>query len=368
MEFQPERGRAATISTGIARPGFEQNSTAASIDRTSDPLPDHPRQPGRCNRRSARTSNSISRPTCRRAASAEVGLFEKDFTNYIVPRIQNGITTDPLAPGHLADVITFLNIPQPGRGARTWPTIRSSIFLPRPFDGLGIESNLTLVDSEIIEYQPPQTAQVQRGLLPGTSPGDLEPGRLSTKPMASTSGCGRVCQPQPVRPRGDKTLDVLQDDRLTLDFTSAYRIDKNLAGLLQRQEPAEHAPALLTRAHPTGRSSANSTTPPSRLAYAPTSRNPTHEAQPCRRRRACRRPLATTAAAAPSYTLSDHLKVADGGWDYASFDPVHGKVFISRGGGVTVVDVATKAVSTLTSPGAGRMHESLPLDRVSCLL
>lgn len=78
--------------------------------------------------------------------------------------------------------------------------------------------------------------------------------------------------------------------------------------------------------------------------------------------------LAATAVAAPSYTLTDHLKMVDGGWDYTSFDPVHGKVFVSRSGGVTVVDVATKSLSTLTISGAGRMHESLPLDGGKLLL
>ena len=50
--------------------------------------------------------------------------------------------------------------------------------------------------------------------------------------------------------------------------------------------------------------------------------------------------LAGAAIAAPAYTLTDHLKLADGGWDYTSFDPAHGRVFISRNGGVTVVDRA----------------------------
>ena len=79
--------------------------------------------------------------------------------------------------------------------------------------------------------------------------------------------------------------------------------------------------------------------------------------------------LAGAAGAAPAYGVTDRLKMADGGWDYTSFDPVHGRVFISRGGGVTVVDVGTKSVSTLTiPPGAGRMHESLPLDHGKLLL
>jgi DNA-binding beta-propeller fold protein YncE len=79
--------------------------------------------------------------------------------------------------------------------------------------------------------------------------------------------------------------------------------------------------------------------------------------------------LATTAGAAPaSYAVTDRLKMTDGGWDYASFDPVHGRVFISRSGGVTVIDVAAKTVGLLPIAGAGRMHESLPLDHGKLLL
>jgi DNA-binding beta-propeller fold protein YncE len=78
---------------------------------------------------------------------------------------------------------------------------------------------------------------------------------------------------------------------------------------------------------------------------------------------------AGASAAPPSYSLTGHIKVDDGGWDYASFDAAHGRVFVSRSAGaVTVVDVATKAVSTLTIPGSGRMHESLPLNHGALLL
>jgi DNA-binding beta-propeller fold protein YncE len=78
---------------------------------------------------------------------------------------------------------------------------------------------------------------------------------------------------------------------------------------------------------------------------------------------------AGASAAPPSYSVTGHIKVDDGGWDYASYDPAHGRVFISRSAGaVTVVDVATKAVNTLTIPGSGRMHESLPLNHGALLL
>ena len=79
--------------------------------------------------------------------------------------------------------------------------------------------------------------------------------------------------------------------------------------------------------------------------------------------------LAAGAQAAPTYAVTDHLKGGgDGGWDLVSFDPAHGKVFIARAGGVNVVDVAARTISTLTIPGAGRMHTPVPLDHGALLL
>jgi len=225
--FTPQIVARATYSTGIARPGFEQNSTAASVDLTQSPVV-------------ITRGNPALQPTLGQnfdldleaylpeGGVAEVGLFDKEFTNYIVPRIQNGITTDPLAPGQLADVTTFLNIPAAYARGIDMAYHQKFVFLPKPFDGFGIESNLTLVDSHIIEYTAAQslTGQVETGLLPGTSPVtwnlagfyeaygfDL---RLAAEYVShSLFGLG-----------GDKSLDTLQDDRLTLDFTSAYRFDK----------------------------------------------------------------------------------------------------------------------------------------------
>jgi hypothetical protein len=79
--------------------------------------------------------------------------------------------------------------------------------------------------------------------------------------------------------------------------------------------------------------------------------------------------IAAAAHAAPTYTLTGHIKGGgDGGWDLAAFDPVHGRVFIARAGGVNVVDVKASTISTLTIPGAGRMHTPVPLDHGNLLL
>ena len=114
----------------------------------------------------------------------------------------------------------------------------------KPFDGLGIDANVTFVDSHMVEYDAFTVAQnlqdilglaatdprvlnakAQTGLLPGTSPitwnlaGFYEADGFDLRLAAqyvehSLFGLG-----------GLKQLDVIQDNRTTLDFTSAYHIN-----------------------------------------------------------------------------------------------------------------------------------------------
>lgn len=69
---------------------------------------------------------------------------------------------------------------------------------------------------------------------------------------------------------------------------------------------------------------------------------------------------AALAQTAPSYAVSDHVKGPDGGFDYASFDPVHRRVYVSRTGGVLALDVDTQTVTGHLTD-AQRSHEVLPL-------
>lgn len=75
----------------------------------------------------------------------------------------------------------------------------------------------------------------------------------------------------------------------------------------------------------------------------------------------------TAAQQAPPYRLASQIKAGDGGYDYASFDPAHRRLYVSRTGGVTAVDVDTGVVTDALIK-AGRTHESLPLDGGTRLL
>ena len=79
--------------------------------------------------------------------------------------------------------------------------------------------------------------------------------------------------------------------------------------------------------------------------------------------------LAPAAAAqtTANYTLRDRIAIGDGGFDYASFDPVHRRLYLSRVGGVLALDVDTKTVTEHLTD-AQRTHESLPLDGGKTLL
>ncbi len=229
--FTPTMIVRATISTGIGRPGFTQNTTAASVDRTQNPV-------------AITFGNPNLQPTTGDAFDLSLeyylpqggimslAAFDKEFSNYIVPRIQNGITVAPGQDGNttgmtlLANVTTFLNIPHADARGIEADYHQKFTGLPKPFDGFGIEANLTLVDSHILEYTAAQslTGQNESGLLPGTSQvtwnlaGFYEAHGIETRLAAeyvshSLFGLG-----------GDKSLDTIQDDRLTLDLTSSYAI------------------------------------------------------------------------------------------------------------------------------------------------
>src|SRR5260221_3023022 len=54
---------------------------------------------------------------------------------------------------------------------------------------------------------------------------------------------------------------------------------------------------------------------------------------------------AAALAAAPSYKLVDRIKVGDGGFEYATFDPATGRVLLARTDYTTVVHPETRKAS-----------------------
>ncbi|HEX4182176.1 MAG TPA: YncE family protein [Caulobacteraceae bacterium] len=76
---------------------------------------------------------------------------------------------------------------------------------------------------------------------------------------------------------------------------------------------------------------------------------------------------AAASFAADGYSLTERFKGPDGGFDFISFDPVRGRVYVSRTDGVTALDVATGTVTGRLAP-AQHSHAVLPLRDGSELL
>ena len=226
-DFDPSLTLRATYSTGIGRPGFLQNSTSATVDFSQGAVAVVTR--GNPNLKPTLGNNfdlSLEKylPD---GGIIQVGIFDKEFTNYIAPRIENGVT-DPLAPGQLSNVTTYLNIPNGYARGVDASYHQKFVWLPKPFDGLGVEANLTLVDSRFLEYDAATsgTGKNEYGMLPGTSADTWNlalfyeaygiQARLSAEYIShSLFGLG-----------GDRSLDTIQDNRLLLDFGSSYRLTK----------------------------------------------------------------------------------------------------------------------------------------------
>ncbi|MEG3178684.1 YncE family protein [Sphingomonas sp. RB3P16] len=70
-------------------------------------------------------------------------------------------------------------------------------------------------------------------------------------------------------------------------------------------------------------------------------------------------PLVASAAPTPAYRLTESIAGPDGGWDYARVDDAGQRLYVARGDAVTVVNLATKAVSSIEALQRG--HAVVPL-------
>lgn len=69
---------------------------------------------------------------------------------------------------------------------------------------------------------------------------------------------------------------------------------------------------------------------------------------------------ASALAASANYRVTDRIKVPDGGFDYATFDPATGRVLMTRTDFTTVIDAKTGKVSQLNSAAPGHMAVPVP--------
>ena len=225
----------ATWSTGIARPGFTQAGGNAGIDFTTSPRPQYT------------TGNPDLKPTTGNNFDFDIeyympnggviqaGVFDKEFKNYIFRSARINVS-DPIFLGQNGDFITYVNEDAYARGVEL-AYHQKFTFLPGLAKGLGVEANITWVDSRFLEYSAiaHPVATGGRGLdeygpLPGTShvtwnaAGFYELHGLALRVAAEYVGASLFGL------NGDRSIDTIQHKKLNLDFSSSYQFTKNWSG------------------------------------------------------------------------------------------------------------------------------------------
>jgi hypothetical protein len=66
--------------------------------------------------------------------------------------------------------------------------------------------------------------------------------------------------------------------------------------------------------------------------------------------------------AAPDYAIVGRIAGADAGWDYASLDPLRGRLYVARTNAVMAVDLAAHAVTEALAPANGA-HSAFAIDQ-----
>jgi len=221
-EIQPDLIARATYSSTIARPGFNQSNISLSVDLGSGII-----SQGNPNLLPA-TANSFDVSIEKYLPGAGIisaGFFYKDITNYIVPRTIIGGTVPGGVPFHHSGNLQFLTFSNAGKSyARGVELNFDHKFtnLPGLFGGLGVSANFTYVDSRFEirpgEFSPlPSTSKYTYNTAVFYEMGPLS-ARLSLySASADLFGFG-----------ADKTSDVFNATRTSMDFGGGYKINDHL--------------------------------------------------------------------------------------------------------------------------------------------
>ncbi|HEX3431320.1 MAG TPA: TonB-dependent receptor [Rhizomicrobium sp.] len=207
------------FSTAIARPGFNQITAAKTIDYVSC-APDICISEGNPGLKPT-TGDSLDATVQHSLPNGGViygGLFYKYFQNYIVP------TVDITPNGNGSNTITsgFSNIGRAlTQGAEAAYT-QYFTFLPQPFDGLGIDGNLTFNYARG-DIRPNGWKQ-----LPQTSPWNYNLELLYEKAPVSLRLAASYVSTNLWVVGPDPTQDQYSQARFRLDFGSTYDITGNV--------------------------------------------------------------------------------------------------------------------------------------------
>jgi TonB-dependent receptor len=216
-EIMPTLVARATYSSTIARPGFNQVNASQTIDLGSGFLTEgNPKlKPATANNFDVSIEKYLPN-----AGILSLGLFDKEIKNYIVNN-NLGIVIDP-ASGLPLKHNTYANAgPSYARGLElNWEQRFTE--LPGPLSGLGAGANLTLVDSRF-EIRPGEHSR-----LPSTSKETWNATIFYEKYGLGLKVAAYSVSADLFSIGGDRTSDVYNAQRTSMDFGSTYAFSKQL--------------------------------------------------------------------------------------------------------------------------------------------
>jgi TonB-dependent receptor len=229
-DFTPNFLVRATWSTGIGRPGFLQN-TAATVSNHDPSSPQITQGNPDLKPTTGNNFDVSFEYYLNTGGILQFGLFDKEFRNYIVTDnvFKSYTGSDPEFTGEIVEYTTFSNVASAyARGVEA-AYHQQFKWLADPWNGFGVDANITLVDSRFQEYNAATSAAGvnEYGLLPGTSRMTWNLAGFYEAHNVQVRLAAEYVSPELFSLGGDKTLDTIQDKRLTLDLTASYQFHPN---------------------------------------------------------------------------------------------------------------------------------------------
>jgi TonB-dependent receptor len=216
----------AAFSTAIGRPGFQQVSASQSID-----IPNQlviAGNPGLKPTTGKSFDLSVEYYTSH-GGMISAGAFYKAFSNYIIPTVQRNVTNYPGANGVPVEVDSFQNIGSAHAYGLELDAKQQFVFLPGALSGLGVEGNLTLVQSHGGLHRNPDTGAISYDRLPQTSPLAFNASLFYDRKGFQAKIAGSYVSKNIWAVGGSKAADLYSQPRFRLDASASIDITPQMS-------------------------------------------------------------------------------------------------------------------------------------------
>lgn len=226
-EINPDLIARAAISSTIARPGFQQVTSATTTDTVGDIITGNPNL-----KPTTATGLDLSiEDYLPHAGIASLGFFAKDIKDYIVTDAVQTVGGAQNLGGNLGIVrrISFGNAPTSHLyGFETNFVQHFSDILPGPLAGLGVSANWTWVDSRytvpVVNPATGLSTLSRDSILPSTSRNTANAELLYDMYGLSLTVGAYYTSKNIFFVGGNAALDIWTQERFSVDFGSQYKV------------------------------------------------------------------------------------------------------------------------------------------------